>query len=475
VLGLLENDSIFFQQNPPRPLPHFDRSQIEIGKVLGEGEFGVVCEVKEFFVSDECHCSVCISDRKKSAPDSPPVKKLVVSGMPLHAHKTRKESGSRVSFADVPITIDDIENLREADEQDEKIPLFVEQELEYSSDESDIDNVPDDFEQREERGFMKAHCYRNGLARYAVKRIRKDIPDECKEDAAIDLASEAKFLTSLSHPNIVKLRAVVGVPGHSDFLMVMDRLYMTLDQKIAEWRKAEKSYKGFLGHFGRRQEDLNQVRMDRMVALYDISRAMRYLHSNNIIYRDQKPENIGFDVRGDAKLFDLGLAKELKRKDLVTPPDAYEASGMTGSRRYMAPEVVLCKNYGLSADVYSYAILFWQVMALEMPFAKYDFDQHFSKVVLKGERPKRLSFLSPMITRLLDDCWSPKTSVRPGFKRITETLRGELTIAEKRGNAELNDRTTHLMDMSYNSRFGFNHLTTVSLRSRQEIRDDSDR
>ncbi len=141
----------------------------------------------------------------------------------------------------------------------------------------------------------------------------------------------------------------------------------------------------------------------------------------------------------------------------------------------MAPEVVLCKNYGLSADVYSYAILFWQVMALEMPFAKYDFDQHFSKVVLKGERPKRLSFLSPMITRLLDDCWSPKTSVRPGFKRISETLRGELTIAEKRGNAELNDRTTHLMDMSYNSRFGFNHLTTVSLRSRQEIRDDSDR
>jgi hypothetical protein len=108
-----------------------------------------------------------MSDRKKSAPDSPPVKKLVVSGIPLHAHKTRKESGSRVSFADVPITIDDIENLREADEQDEKIPLFVEQELEYSSDESDIDNVPDDFEQREERGFMKAHCYRNGLARYA--------------------------------------------------------------------------------------------------------------------------------------------------------------------------------------------------------------------------------------------------------------------------------------------------------------------
>lgn len=42
---------------------------------------------------------------------------------------------------------------------------------------------------------------------------------------------------------------------------------------------------------------------------------------------------------GDAKLFDLGLAKELKPKDLVEPPNGYEASGMTGSRRYMVRTV----------------------------------------------------------------------------------------------------------------------------------------
>jgi serine/threonine protein kinase len=31
----------------------------------------------------------------------------------------------------------------------------------------------------------------------------------------------------------------------------------------------------------------------------------------NIIYRDLKPQNIGFDVRGDVKIFDLGFAKEV--------------------------------------------------------------------------------------------------------------------------------------------------------------------
>ena len=61
---------------------------------------------------------------------------------------------------------------------------------------------------------------------------------------------------------------------------------------------------------------------------------MRYLHNHMIIYRDLNPENVALDVRGDMRLFDFGLAKELKRKDLVEPPDGFQATGLTGSRRY---------------------------------------------------------------------------------------------------------------------------------------------
>jgi hypothetical protein len=44
-----------------------------------------------------------------------------------------------------------------------------------------------------------------------------------------------------------------------------------------------------------------------------------------------KPENAGFDVRGDVRLFDFGLAKELKPKDLIAGPDEYNCTGYTGT------------------------------------------------------------------------------------------------------------------------------------------------
>lgn len=56
----------------------------------------------------------------------------------------------------------------------------------------------------------------------------------------------------------------------------------------------------------------------------------------SVVYRDLKPDNIGFDVRGDVKIFDFGLSRQIpsgKSKDGL-----YKMTGDTGSPRYMAPE-----------------------------------------------------------------------------------------------------------------------------------------
>jgi hypothetical protein len=50
----------------------------------------------------------------------------------------------------------------------------------------------------------------------------------------------------------------------------------------------------------------------------------------------KKPDNLGFDVRGDVKLFDFGLAKELDVKKKLED-GTYHLTADTGSLRYMAP------------------------------------------------------------------------------------------------------------------------------------------
>jgi serum/glucocorticoid-regulated kinase 2 len=62
----------------------------------------------------------------------------------------------------------------------------------------------------------------------------------------------------------------------------------------------------------------------------EILLGIQYLHSQNIVYRDIKPENIMIDMDGNLKIADFGLSKiGLRPNDLATT--------YCGSPEYMAP------------------------------------------------------------------------------------------------------------------------------------------
>mmetsp|Transcript_44876 Transcript_44876/g.94149 ORF Transcript_44876/g.94149 Transcript_44876/m.94149 type:complete len:646 (-) Transcript_44876:581-2518(-) len=169
---------------------------------------------------------------------------------------------------------------------------------------------------------------------------------------------------------------------------------------------------------------------ERLEILSSIASALKYLHENcRIIFRDIKPDNIGFyrryyphcqcgyrnrrgrsysrkdssgshDSRPDectcydetTKLFDFGLAKELKPKYRKSHPaypdqDTYKLTGCTGSRRYMAPEVCFSDPYNERADVYSFGMLLYQVSSLVTPFDGFSMGRHEREVLRGGFRP----------------------------------------------------------------------------------------
>jgi serine/threonine protein kinase len=135
---------------------------------------------------------------------------------------------------------------------------------------------------------------------------------------------------------------------------------------------------------------------------------------------------ICFSSTGDVKLFDFGLAKELDPSLRSGCSEMYELSGNTGSLRYMSPEVARSEPYNLSADVYSFGLLLWQICALDLPYDGMNRQDHSELVVHGNERPPLDSSWSTPLRILMKRSWEPDPLVRPSMDSIYKILRREI-------------------------------------------------
>lgn len=126
------------------------------------------------------------------------------------------------------------------------------------------------------------------------------------------------------------------------------------------------------------------------------------------------------------KLFDFGLAKELDPSLKSGISELYELSGNTGSLRYMAPEVARSEPYNLSADVYSFGLLLWQICSLDLPYDGMNRQDHAELVVHGNERPQLDSSWSTPLRILMKRSWEPDPLVRPSMDSIYKILRREI-------------------------------------------------
>jgi serine/threonine protein kinase len=125
------------------------------------------------------------------------------------------------------------------------------------------------------------------------------------------------------------------------------------------------------------------------------------------------------------------MAREL-REEFKTQDGNYHLSQKTGTMRYMAPEVWLGKPYNSSCDVYSFAILLWEMLALEIPFHSFKSGDSFINNVFEGDtRPQIKKKWPGWLKDLLTACWSDDANSRSTMYTITQILRSG--VAFKRG------------------------------------------
>ena len=183
---------------------------------------------------------------------------------------------------------------------------------------------------------FRAKCHR--LNRYvAIKILKQDYSEDTK--FVTKFRGEAQAIAGISHPNIVGIYDVGEENGM--YYIVMELVDgITLEKYIEE--KGKLSVKEAVG-----------------IAL-QIANGLEAAHSNHIIHRDIKPQNILIARDGTAKVTDFGIAKAASSNTIT-------ANAM-GSVHYISPEQARGGYSDEKSDIYSLGVTMYEMLSGTLPF-----------------------------------------------------------------------------------------------------------
>lgn len=329
-------------------------------------------------------------------------------------------------------------------------------------------------------------------SRYVIKHLAEKLMQDPKlfKRAVRDMTIEAALMQAINHPHIARLcgtsfngAAALADAKHDSFFLVLDRLYETLDSRIESWNR-DKTQQGPSYYL---ENTANQSRLAlKANYAWQIASALEYLHERRIIFRDLKPQNLGFkEIHPDhperdvLSLFDFGLARNLPVESNANKEGLFLMS-LVGTRRYMAPEVVLTKTYNVLADTYSWALVFFELVTQQRPYDGIQRNEHKEYICRQGKRPKLYSYydLPTELETMLRLAWAQDISRRLSMSEVCNTLKTFLagTIHEKavlsEAEVELRDGVSPLLrDASFSSMNSTD--TTVTEQSVSTAADQS--
>ncbi|KAM3301143.1 serine/threonine-protein kinase STY8 [Capsicum chacoense] len=113
----------------------------------------------------------------------------------------------------------------------------------------------------------------------------------------------------------------------------------------------------------------------------DLARGLSYLHTQKIVYRNVKTENLIVDKTCTVKLADFGVAR-------VEASNPNNITGKTETLGYMDLEVLNGNPYNKKYDVYSFGICLWEIYCCDMPYPDLSFSEMTSAMVRQNLRPE---------------------------------------------------------------------------------------
>ncbi|KAM9099607.1 mitogen-activated protein kinase 15 isoform 1-T1 [Sarcophilus harrisii] len=153
---------------------------------------------------------------------------------------------------------------------------------------------------------------------------------------------EITFLQEFdNHPNIIRLLNVIRAENDRDIYLVFESMDTDLHSVIRKGNLLKDIHKCYI--------------------LYQLLRATKFIHSGNVIHRDQKPSNVLLDADCCVKLCDFGLARSLSQ--LHEEPGNPALTEYVATRWYRAPEILLSSHrYTQGVDMWSLGCILGEML-----------------------------------------------------------------------------------------------------------------
>ena len=162
----------------------------------------------------------------------------------------------------------------------------------------------------------------------------------------------------------------------------------------------------------------------RIKILIDAAKGIEYLHSNGILHRDIKPDNILITTLDDnsqvnGKLTDFGSARNINM--LMT--NMTFTKGI-GTPKYMAPEILERKKYKKSADVYSFSITMYECITWKECYPKKLFPKPWDIAIFisKGKRREKGKHMTDEEYSMIKESWQQEEKERLPITKIRKRI-----------------------------------------------------
>lgn len=237
--------------------------------------------------------------------------------------------------------------------------------------------------------------------KYFAMKIMNRNDTVCDQGRLARFSREAKLMTSVSHPNIVKVIEYHCGADETPFILME---YVTGKSMTEEF--------------------INKLEIEERIELVGkIAAALWELHKRGIVHRDLKPGNILTTESGEPKLTDFGIAK-IKDSSLTITKE------ILGSISYMAPESFKSsKESDFKSDIFSFGILAYEILTGEKPFKGDDVNQVMHAI--QTGKPLRPSAVMPSIPRYVEDVLAKMMEKKPE-KRYVNMAQAALDLGPPR-------------------------------------------